>query len=488
MSDTVVKLSQVGSTANQIRSFIVNAWNTWNPRPEFLLLVGSGYFIPAFARGRGQDALYTDGPFADMTGDYRAELAGGRLPCKTPRQCSVMVAKTLAYERTPYLADTLWFRRGTTIVADSGDSDGWLYWADARFMAGLAGATGYVGIDSLASSRHDDQNDIVESVNDGTSFVLYRGTAGANWWLPFMVNPAQTNNGTRLPIICSFTCQTEALNRYDSMVGETWLRVGTPQALKGAVAFLGNTHNGISVAPKRSAMTRGFFNGVFVESLPHLGHAALRGKDSIFARFHDSLEYYGFNLLGDPELCLWTSTPHALQVTYDSVIPGPGMFAVSVNREGSPIAGALACVMDGNEVYEYGDTDSTGSVVFDVNPRQPGTLLVTVTAYNCIPHEGSARIAAGDLTEPPGPRGALRTPRLLSVSPNPGSGRFSIRASSAERVTVHDVSGKLVAMLQTHEGEAVWNAGGLPGGVYLVTAADSSGERVAQAVRLVRSR
>ena len=351
MSDTVLKLSQVGSTPNQIRAFILNAWNTWNPRPEYLLLVGSGYYIPAFARGHGGDALYTDNPFADMTGDYRAELVYGRLPCNSARQCSVMVAKTLAYERTPYLGDTLWFRRGTTIVADSGDSDGWLYWEDARFMAGLAGAAGYVGIDSLSSSHHDDQADIVQSINAGTSFVLYRGTAGANWWLPFMVNPAQTNNGTRLPIICSFTCQTEALNRYDSMVGETWLRVGTPQALKGAVAFLGNTHSASHIAPPPSAMTKSFFEGVFSESLMHLGQLALRAQDSIFARFHDSMEYFGFNLLGDPELCLWTSTPQPMQVTYDTLIPGPGDFPVVVLCAGAPVGGALVCAMDGNGVY-----------------------------------------------------------------------------------------------------------------------------------------
>jgi len=486
MRDTVLKLSQVGSTPNQIRAFVVNAWNTWNPPPEYLLLVGSGYYIPAFSKGRGMDAIFTDSPFADMTGDYRCELPYGRLPCKTARQCSVMVAKTLAFERTPYLDDTLWFRRGTTIVADSGDSDGWLYWEDARFFAGLAGAAGYAGIDSLSSSHHDDQADVVQSINNGTSFVLYRGTAGANWWLPFMVNPAQTSNGLRLPIICSFTCQTEALNRYDSMVGETWLRVGTPQVLKGAVAFLGNTHNGMSVAPIRSAMTRAFFEGVFSESLMHLGRAALRGKDSIFARFHDSLEYFGFNLLGDPELCLWTSTPQPMQVSYDSVIPGPGDFPVTVVRASTPVESALVCAMDGNGVYEYGYTDSSGSVVLVVNPRQPGTMNVTVTAFNCIPHEGSARIAAGAIAEAANPNHETRNPKLLAVRPNPGNGRFTIHVSGTQRVTVHDVAGKLVAALRTQEGEAIWDAGALSSGVYLIRALDNEGIRAEQTVRLVR--
>jgi hypothetical protein len=493
ISDTVVRLSQIGSTANQIRAFVLNAWNTWDPRPEYLLLVGSGYYLPAFARGHGEDALYTDNMFADMTGDYRAELVYGRLPCNSARQCSVMVAKTLAYERTPYLGDTLWFRRGTTVIADSGDSDGWLYCADARFYAGLAGAAGYAGIDSLFSSRHDDQDDVVRSINNGTSFVLYRGTAGANWWLPFMVNPVQTNNGTRLPVICSFTCQTEALNRYDSMVGETWLRVGTPQNLKGAVAFLGNTHSTSHVAPPRSAMTRAFFEGVFSESLMHLGRVALRGKDSIFARFHDSLEYFGFNLLGDPELCLWTTTPQAIQVAYDSVIPGPESFAVAAQKAGVPLAGAIACVLDHNSIYQTAVTDSTGSVLFALDPRQPGLLQVTVTGFNCRPFEGTARIAAGAVRDA-SPHSAVRTPQFLSVCPNPGSGRFVIRVADAKGVAIYNACGELVrrfelprSALRTPQ-SAVWDAEGLPSGVYLVRALGSEGVEAEQLVRLVRQR
>jgi hypothetical protein len=486
VSDTVVRLSQIGSTANQIRAFILNAWNTWDPRPEYLLLVGSGYYIPAFCRGQGEDRLYTDNMFADMTGDYRAELAYGRLPCNSPEQCSVMVAKTLAYERTPYLSDTLWFRRGTAVVADSGDSDGWLYCADARFFAGLAGAAGYVGIDSLFSSRGANQDDVVRSIDSGTSFVLYRGTAGANWWLPFMVNPVQTTNGLRLPIICSFTCQTEALNRYDSMVGETWLRVGTPQNLKGAVAFLGNTHNASHVAAPRSAVTRSFFEGAFSESLWHMGKLALRAKDSIFAGFHDSLEYFGFNLLGDPELCVWTTTPQAIQVTYDTVIPGPGDFTVVVQKAGAPLAGAIVCVLDHNSIYETGVTDSSGGVLFALDPRQPGTLQVTVTGFDCRPFEGTARVAAGAIAETASPRSAVRTPQSLVVSPNPGSRRFVIRVSDAERVTVHDVTGKLVATLSTQRGEATWDVGNLPPGVYLVRAMGAQGVEAEQPVRLAR--
>ena len=91
-----------------------------------------------------------------------------------------MVAKTLAYERTPYVADTQWFRTGTAVVNDTGDSDAATYWADARYVWSLASAAGYSRFDSLASSLHHNASSVVQSVNNGTSFMLYRGTATSN--------------------------------------------------------------------------------------------------------------------------------------------------------------------------------------------------------------------------------------------------------------------------------------------------------------------
>jgi hypothetical protein len=72
--------------------------------------------------------------------------------------------------------------------------------------------------------------------------------------------------------------------------------------------------------------------------------------------------------------------------------------------------------------------------------------------------------------------------------PNPGSGLFVIRVSDAEHVTVLDVAGKLVATLSTRRGEATWDAGNAPPGVYLVRASDSKGIEARQLVRLVRPR
>jgi hypothetical protein len=486
MECAVVKLSQIGSspTATQILSYILHAESTWTPKPEFVLLVGWGALLPSFSRGRMQSRIYTDNPYGNLSGDYVAELPYGRLPCKTARQCSVMVAKTLAYERSPDVTDTLWFRRGTAAVADVNDNDGSTYWADVRFVAGLAGGAGYAGIDSFASSRGDTSVDVVNSINTGTSFLLFRGEAGGNWIPPFEMNPPSCNNPRKLPIICSFTCQTEALDQYDTMVGDCWLKAGTPQALKGAVAFIGNTHSASHVATRRSAMTHGFFNSFFSDTVRYLGQAVLAGKLQIKTQFSDSLEYMGFNLLGDPELNFYTRTPHPLDVSYPGEIPvGPDTFPVRVMKDGAALANALVCVQDTvNPVYQYGYTDASGDYQFLFNTTTAGVLDVTVTGHNCIPFEGQAGIGMSGTAEPVR---TARAPQRLNLFPNPGRQLVRISCAPGASIRVYAASGKLVRELPAGSDAVLLDTRELPAGAYVVQAS-AAGVRTAQVFQIVK--
>lgn len=269
-----------------------------------------------------------------------------------------MVAKILAYERTPDVSDTCWYHRRTTVFADTDDDDAWLYWEDFRYAATKAGTNGYLGIDSLASSHGRSATSVVQSMNNGTSFVRYRGTTGVNWVGPFAVNPSLTANGTRFPVICSFTCQTVALNRYDTMTGDAWLKVGTPQNLKGPVAFIGNTHNGMNVTLSRSAITGGHFDGLFAPGAlqsRRLRHIVLAGRLPAYELFHDSLEYLDFNLLGDPEMNLRAATPTVLSAKHDPLIPtGLQNFEVTVSSGNEPLADAFVSLRPDSQVYLTG--------------------------------------------------------------------------------------------------------------------------------------
>jgi hypothetical protein len=490
MQAVVVRTSQTGSSSTQIRSYIIDAYNTWNPRPEFVLLVGGPSFIPAFQHGMGGHRIDSDNDFGNISGDYRPEVPCGRFACKTLRQCSTMVAKTMTYERYPNIGDTLWYLRATTIANDSADDDAYTYWNDVRGAVSHMTAAGITSIDSLSSNRHHNAWSVTQSVNTGSSFVLYRGTGVDYWRIPFDMRPyfATMSNNKHTPIVCSFTCQTISLSSYnDSMTGNTWSKLGTPANLVGAVAVIGNTHSASSVAGRRSAMTRGFFSGVFAESLLYLGSATLRGKLQLYNEYRDSMDYRGFNLLGDPELNIRTSVPRLLAVSYPEYFPfGPGAFAVSVSKSGAPLRNALVCIQSASGIYQYGYTDELGQKSFSIDAAVEETLHVTVTARNCVPHEGNTWLY--DPTAVTENSGHVRPTRdRLLVSPNPGRARFSLDAGAGARVSVHSSDGRLVwKSTFPPSGRLDWDARSVPGGVYVVQSVGPAGEAARQILRVVR--
>lgn len=94
------------------------------------------------------------------------------------------------------------------------------------------------------------------------------------------------------------------------------------------------------------------------------------------------------NLLGDPEMPLWTDEPIPLNVTHPDTIPlGPNSFTVTVD-DGDPVQYATVCVMKEGEVYETGLTNSSGTATLNITLQSAGDpLWVTVTAQNHLPYQ-----------------------------------------------------------------------------------------------------
>jgi hypothetical protein len=107
--------------------------------------------------------------------------------------------------------------------------------------------------------------------------------------------------------------------------------------------------------------------------------------------------YVEWNLLGDPELNIWTKKPKPLSVTHDSVVfLQPTNFQVLVRSNSVPVGHALVCVMMDSTIYSYGYTNSSGLITFSFTPQHIGSLQVTVTGHNYFPYEGSAEVRTGN--------------------------------------------------------------------------------------------
>jgi len=387
MLATIVPISQIGANPASIQTYIRTAYNTWPVRPEYVLLAGDPSLIPAY--GGNNDCYY-----GDMGGSQLMEISVGRFPATTAYECSVMVAKTLSYERPSWTGDTMWYVKGTTIVNDDNPPDPY-YEADSRLVRGFWQDQGYAIAESLSDTRGHSSSNVNAAAADGRTFITYRGQCVGNWWPPFnAVNPAQWNNGAKLPIIVTGSCATVTLNPGETMQGDAWVRYGTLGNLGGAVAYYGTTFVGSHVSAQRSAGFRGFFTALYSEKLYRIGPATIRGRfwvDSLFPG--QSQYYYEWTLMGDPELNVWTGMPRKLDVQYDSVIPmAPQTFNVTATSGGVPASGALVCVWMDSVVYASGVASGSGQIGFPINPTHVGAMSVTVTGSNLRPFEGEARV------------------------------------------------------------------------------------------------
>ena len=460
MPTRLVPTSVTGTTLEAIGAYIDSAFYHWMPRPAYVLLVGHPSVLPAARYGQSW-VYYSDNDYGDVEGDVRAEIAVGRFPVRSAAQCDVMVAKALAYQRTPELSDTLWMRRFMGVISEDMDPNDSIYWNDIRTAAMLARGVGFVACESLSTLRGDDSADVNASVDAGTGLVLFRGSAVGNWYWPFVMHPERLANGNRLPVVLSVTCATMTLDPYDSMVGSAWVLAGTGSALKGAVAFFGNTHSDMYVARQRSAVARGFVTGLFAEGRYRLGDAMLRAKAQLLQLFPSATDdYRGFSIFGDPALPVWTATPKLLSVSHPDSIPlGPAIVEVIVLSGGTPVTGAFVCASMDSAVYVVDTTDAEGRARLDLVTPDTGTMRLVVTGRNLNPCEGTVTVFLGSGSQEPAVPTAGRAP-ALTAAPSTFRDATVVTIACAPdraRVLVCDAGGRVVRELPALAGAATWD-------------------------------
>jgi len=387
MRTKVVTLSQIGSTSSQIKSYIQNAYNTWQTPPEYLLLVGAPNLLP-------WGSSYSDNYYMDMDSDIFNEILAGRLTVHSSTEAQTVVNKILLYERTPDLTDSTWFIDACLIVNEDYNiyppqpgSDDYIYWSDIRHAYTLMLANGYNEMDTLSDLLGDDANDVIQSVNNGRAFVLYRGQGVGNWWSPFGVNPNYTANGNRLPIVLSITCRTIGTGSSPA-IAEQWLLTGTPTEPRGGAGYFATTTTGSHIAHLRSATAQGFFTGIFVDGKKTFGEACESGRLNVYTMYGSSSEYRGFATLGDPEMNIWTGIPRLAEVSHDSILyAGTESLSVMVTLNSAAVESALVCIVLDTTIYEYGYTAPDGTIDLYLDTLYSGTMELTVSGQNIIPYE-----------------------------------------------------------------------------------------------------
>lgn len=401
----IVKTSEIAPnpTATQIYNYIHNAYLNWQFAPDYVLLVGDVEYVPC---AYGVQSAATDHYYTKHEGtDYFSDLLVARISVKNLTEAQTVVNKLVNYESNPFIDSTEWYRKATSIAGYESGQPTRFWTVCIRIMQRML-AYGYTQFDTLFQRWGlATPTNITNAVNEGRTWVLYRGHGMVNGWdnvEPDWLNSHvyALNNGRKVPMVIGPTCES---GHYDDPSqdchAEVWVKVGTPTEEKGGCGYFGASR--VSYSGYNDSLAAGTFLGYCDSLLFTFAQSTNYGKLFMYQAYpggsYTELEFDMFNNFGEPELNIWSAPPQQLTVNHPAVVLiGSFPFSVQVTA-GGPVPNALVCVMSKTDttIYCVGRTNTAGQVDFVLNATVPGdSIFVTVTGRNLYPYRGFAMTTA----------------------------------------------------------------------------------------------
>ncbi|MFH1038722.1 MAG: C25 family cysteine peptidase [PVC group bacterium] len=247
---------ETGATAAAIRNYIQDAYDTWDPCPAYVLLLGDVDFIPTnyeTVHPYSGGLIGTDLYFSTVDGtDYFPDISLGRISVDTAEQAAKRVSDIISYESDPVL-DSSFYETASLCAYFQHDTDGYAerrfaqttedlaiflsdpsylgeyaveriyyalstvdprYWSTSYFSGGPAGDAGDPIPEYLRKPGFPwDGNgfDLTAAVNAGRFLVTHRDHGSATAWSSPGYPSSQVSalaNGNRLPVVWSVNCLT----------------------------------------------------------------------------------------------------------------------------------------------------------------------------------------------------------------------------------------------------------------------------------------
>jgi hypothetical protein len=367
-----------------------------------------------------EDSLPCDLYYADLQGDWNHDGDGlygevedsidlypdlliGRAPVTTVADAQNFVDKILTYEKNPpedyldnvlLLAEILWQNPFTDQAVHKNRMEAESF-PPNLVVTKLYETLGNENRTSVMTAIRNGQN-LINHDGHGSPNVMGVGQGYLN-----TIDLDTITNAPRHGIIFSLGCWTAAFDL--SCIAEGWMNNDNG----GGVAFVGNSSYGWGSPGNpgfgiSDIFDSRFFYSLLVENNYHIGEALAMCKFHFIPYSREKNVYrwhqYQLNLLGDPEMMVWTALPESLEVaTPQSIALGNSSVLIAVRKKNTnePIDNALVCLMKGSESYAAGYTDASGQIFLQANPATLGDFELTVTAHNYIPVETTLPVVSG---------------------------------------------------------------------------------------------
>ncbi len=504
----VYTTNETGTSVAAIKAFIQDAYDNWDPAPEWILFIGDSEFISPTYDGYNASDLY----YLTVDGsDYWEDIHSGRLSIETADQAQKRVNDIIKYERDPVDNDTYytnaWFaayfqhlgggEEERRFLRTTEEEYRWFneYMPNSPFTPHRIYVTeSYVNPKYWNQSTYNwtpdwwtygsyqiptdiqrpnlawdgDAADITAAISAGTVFVTHRDHGEETGWADpayYVSNVNGLNNGDMLPTIWSINCLTGDFDSSsDPCFSESWER----NENGGAVGIMASTE--LSYSGTNDRMFWGWLDSMWPDYVP--GYPDTKANDpewrqalvmlygkvfNLWMREDDPYALTAieeFHYFGDPTQEMYAGVPSEFSPNYMPVVPlGSSTYDVEVGVAGARVALVQEGVILGKA---YSDAVGQAHIVFDEPLTSTGSIHLTITRYQYRAYE--ADLLAGATED-----GIVRLDAagyseddtigvLLSDSGLTGQGTYTLKIDSTLETSGEDVVLTEIESTGTFEG------------------------------------
>ncbi|MEZ4388179.1 MAG: C25 family cysteine peptidase, partial [Candidatus Krumholzibacteriia bacterium] len=393
----VVSTATIGGSTTAIKGFIQEVYDTAAAPLAYVVLVGDAggtVNVPTWYETISGYNGEGDHQYVTLEGnDVLADAHVGRLTCRSVSELEGIVAKILAYERTPdTFSDPDWFDRAVLVGDPSHSGATTIYvnqWVKEQLLD-----LGYTQIDTIWGGNFPSL--ITQKLNLGASVYSYRGYLGCSGFSTGYIDNLQ--NQGELPFAVMPTCGSGSFAATHTYT-EAMLR--NPHG--GAIGAVGTATIGTHTR-YNNCYFHGVWEGALNDPDRHLGYAHSRGKLELFRQYQQNepnivaIWSTWNNLMGDPATEMRQALPVSPQVTYPTVVPAAaGALPVTVTVGGQPLAGARVTAWRDADLQATAWTGPSGEVLLALPAGLPaGAVHLTVSGDDLMPHRGTLQIGSTD--------------------------------------------------------------------------------------------
>ncbi len=393
----LVLMSTVGSTSANVESYIQNYYDTEGM--TFVLLVGDSDDVPTNNEG-GNDS---DNAYAYLVGDDGyADVLIGRFSANSVADVETQVERMITYERDLTTADS-WLENGFGSASSQGEGQGHDGGeSDVTHMNNIKTDLENWGYTVSHVNESGGTNAQISTIfNNGIGIANYIGHGDVTLWSNTSYSNTQVNaltNVNKLPFIWSVACLNGNFNG-NTCFAETWLRATNDGDPTGAIGMLAST---ILQAWAEPMTAQDEMVDILVGTYPSNTKISFGGLS--FNGMFQMIEEGGqgqetadtWTIFGDPSLIVRTKTPEQMSISHLST-HNVGQTEFMVNCDVDNALVSLTKV-DGGETVILGiGYVSGGSANVTLTPfDSPGTMKVTVTAYNKVAYQEDVMVIVPD--------------------------------------------------------------------------------------------